>query len=76
MNAGMKIVVSPLLPMRCALKKLPPKPWHRNRGYAQRVRKKWEKRYGTDLVHCLFSDNGKTAIVSASAYAELQRGKS
>lgn len=52
---GINIIISPHLPafVERPNKPFPAKQWHGNRGtgcYAERVRKKWLKRYGTTTV--------------------------
>lgn len=43
---GMPIVESVLAVTREGGKLLPFKSWHRRRGYAKRIQKKWERKYG------------------------------
>lgn len=55
MLSGLPVKVDPLLPLVLNVRSLPPRAWHvKTSGrYAQRVNKKWRKRFGTTLCECI-----------------------
>jgi hypothetical protein len=72
---GLRIVINQFLPMTLPNKALPAKQWHGNRGtgrYAQRVNKKWRKRFGTKAVD-MFLVGGDTVMLSPAAYVRLKK---
>ena len=73
---GIKIITSPLLPLERSKRGIVPKPWHNHRGtgnYADRVRKKWRKRFGTEQVNMIMA--GDQCFVSAAMAVKLLKEK-
>jgi hypothetical protein len=73
---GLRIVINQFLPMTLPNKALPAKQWHGNRGtgrYAQRVNKKWRKRFGTKAVDMLVMANQGIVMLSPAAYVRLKK---
>lgn len=69
---GVPIITSPALPFIRAKRSMMTKPWHGHRGtggYAERVRKKWLKRFGTEEVNMLLTSG--RYFVSASVASQL-----